>query len=427
MTSHRRPHVNFIVRLDRRPLAAGQRAAQPLERHRGDPDRRDRDDPPRARGARPPARRPGAAAARHARSHQPGRGDLRRRPSPRRLEPAPAPADRDPRASDADRHPVHGAARPPAHRRAHRRAGRAARAWSTGSNRAGGRPPLAFELRRSSGAILDVFAQEMPDRGFVISFTDMTAEREAVAAMHRANETLEQRVAERTRELEDARDEAERANASKSRFVASASHDLLQPLNAAKLFLSSLSHGELNADQRADHRPDPERVRERRDDPRRAARHLEPRHRRGQRRHRPGAAGAALPRHRPGVPAARPHPRADAQGACPARPGSRATRPICGASCRTWWSTRCATPAAAGAGRRPPPRRRHAARGLGHRPRHPAGKDPGDLPRVRPPRYRRRRARRAWASASPSSSAPARCSATPSTCARSRAAAPASR
>ncbi len=121
-------------------------------------------------------------------------------------------------------------------------------AWT---NATGRREPLLIELRRGDGAILDVFCQEMPDSGFVVSFTDMTAEREAVAAMHHANETLEQRVAERTRELEAARDEAERANASKSRFVASGSHDLLQPLNAAKLFLSSLSHTPLDPNQQA--------------------------------------------------------------------------------------------------------------------------------------------------------------------------------
>jgi PAS domain-containing protein len=77
----------------------------------------------------------------------------------------------------------------------------------------GGRSPIALELRRSDGAALDVVTREMPDRGFVISFTDMTAERKAVAELYRVNETLEQRVQERTAELETARDEAERANA----------------------------------------------------------------------------------------------------------------------------------------------------------------------------------------------------------------------
>ncbi|WP_296473795.1 PAS-domain containing protein [Roseinatronobacter sp.] len=103
------------------------------------------------------------------------------------------------------------------------------------------RPPLTLEIVRDEGSVLELSAQAMPDRGFVMSFTDMTKERRAISEMHRLNETLEARVRARTVELESARDEAERANASKSRFVASASHDLLQPLNAAKLFLASLS------------------------------------------------------------------------------------------------------------------------------------------------------------------------------------------
>lgn len=104
-----------------------------------------------------------------------------------------------------------------------------------------GRQPLSFEVRRiDDGVILAVFAQEMPDGGFVMSFTDVTAEREAIEALSRANETLEARVMERTLELEDALGNAERANASRSRFVAAASHDLLQPLSAAKLFISSI-------------------------------------------------------------------------------------------------------------------------------------------------------------------------------------------
>ncbi|MGR3364408.1 MAG: PAS-domain containing protein [Maritimibacter harenae] len=111
-------------------------------------------------------------------------------------------------------------------------------------DRSDGRPPLNFEITRGPMLILAVHAQEMPDQGFLVSVTDVTAERTAVRAIKEANERLEARVAERTLALEDALAEAERANASKSRFVAAASHDLLQPLSAAKLYLSSLS-GEL--------------------------------------------------------------------------------------------------------------------------------------------------------------------------------------
>ncbi len=103
-----------------------------------------------------------------------------------------------------------------------------------------GRSPIAFEVTRAGRQVLSVFAQEMPDRGFVISFTDVTAERAAARAMTDMNEQLERRVNDRTRELAVALSEAERANASKSRFVAAASHDLLQPLSAAKLFISSV-------------------------------------------------------------------------------------------------------------------------------------------------------------------------------------------
>ena len=111
--------------------------------------------------------------------------------------------------------------------------------WVT---RKGPRPDLGFELQIGSARTLDVHGQEMPDNGFVISFSDVTTERAAVRAIREANEQLEARVNERTLELADALAEAERANTSKSRFVAAASHDLLQPLSAAKLYLSSVAH-----------------------------------------------------------------------------------------------------------------------------------------------------------------------------------------
>lgn len=110
----------------------------------------------------------------------------------------------------------------------------------------GPRPPLRFDMTRAGDVVLDTFSQEMPDRGFVISVTDVTSERSAIAALSRANETLEARVADRTRELGEALAHAERANATRSRFVAAASHDLLQPLSAAKLFLASMEDEPLN-------------------------------------------------------------------------------------------------------------------------------------------------------------------------------------
>ncbi|MHA6345100.1 hybrid sensor histidine kinase/response regulator [Roseivivax sp. CAU 1761] len=112
------------------------------------------------------------------------------------------------------------------------------RAWAATR---GPRGPISFEVRHGPREMLDVFGQGMPDGGFVISVTDVTAEREAAARLFELNEELERRVMERTLELEDALAAAERANASKNRFVAAASHDLLQPLSAAKLFVTSLA------------------------------------------------------------------------------------------------------------------------------------------------------------------------------------------
>ncbi|MGR3714067.1 MAG: PAS-domain containing protein [Shimia sp.] len=116
--------------------------------------------------------------------------------------------------------------------------------------RKGRRAPLTFEVEIDGERTLAIFAQQMPDGGFVISFTDITAERAAMRAISQVNETLERRVTERTLELEAALSEAERANASKSRFVAAASHDLLQPLSAAKLYMASLDSDLTDTDQR---------------------------------------------------------------------------------------------------------------------------------------------------------------------------------
>ena len=109
--------------------------------------------------------------------------------------------------------------------------------------RRSGRAPLRFGLRRpepgGTARILSVFAEETPDAGIVISFRDVTAERRATDMLQDANETLERRIRARTLDLEDALTNAERANATKTRFVAAASHDLMQPLSAAKLLIAS--------------------------------------------------------------------------------------------------------------------------------------------------------------------------------------------
>ncbi|MDA3859027.1 MAG: PAS-domain containing protein [Roseovarius sp.] len=120
--------------------------------------------------------------------------------------------------------------------------------WVASTDR---RAPLRFYMRSGARKTLEVFARQMPDQGFVISFSDVTAERAAARALAHANERLEQRVLERKLELEDALADAERANASKSRFVAAASHDLRQPLSAARLYLASIQEDLARADHLA--------------------------------------------------------------------------------------------------------------------------------------------------------------------------------
>jgi len=95
--------------------------------------------------------------------------------------------------------------------------------------------------------VMEVRANPMPDGGIVTTFTDITPSVKAAEELERANESLEQRVRERTEELTRlntelgrAKGEAEQANISKTRFLAAASHDILQPLNAARLYVTSL-------------------------------------------------------------------------------------------------------------------------------------------------------------------------------------------
>jgi signal transduction histidine kinase/CheY-like chemotaxis protein len=105
-----------------------------------------------------------------------------------------------------------------------------------------------FLARSALGVVIEVRANRMPDGGIVTTFTDITPSVEAAEALERSNETLERRVRERTEELTrlnaalaHAKGEAEAANISKTKFLAAASHDILQPLNAARLYVTSLT------------------------------------------------------------------------------------------------------------------------------------------------------------------------------------------
>ncbi|MBV9077079.1 MAG: hybrid sensor histidine kinase/response regulator [Methylobacteriaceae bacterium] len=98
-----------------------------------------------------------------------------------------------------------------------------------------------------SGRVISVRANHLPGGGLVATYTDVTELAAEEEERTREHETLEQRVRERTEELtrlneelSRAKAEADEANASKTRFLAAASHDILQPLNAARLYATSL-------------------------------------------------------------------------------------------------------------------------------------------------------------------------------------------
>ncbi len=108
--------------------------------------------------------------------------------------------------------------------------------------------PHSSERQQANGQTVRIEGNPLPDGGFVMLFSDITAYRQAEQVLKEANLDLETRVYERTltlaktnEALAKAHEKAEQAHIKKSQYLKACSHDLMQPLEAARLFTSALT------------------------------------------------------------------------------------------------------------------------------------------------------------------------------------------
>lgn len=128
--------------------------------------------------------------------------------------------------------------------------------WSDGDTSASGdTEPLEQrldKLEKINAVLMDRVERSMDQQGNAFSLFQTAIGLEAKVRSRTEELTSVLRRLERSNEaLVVAKDEAERANLSKTRFLAAASHDLLQPLNAARLSISVLSELQLSDDTRS--------------------------------------------------------------------------------------------------------------------------------------------------------------------------------
>lgn len=102
------------------------------------------------------------------------------------------------------------------------------------------RKPYVFERQRADKTVLEIRGNPLPDGGYVTTYTDITDYRQALLELTEHKNLLEQKVAERTDELQRTNTLLAQADRNKTRFLAEAGHDLAQPLNAARLFTEAL-------------------------------------------------------------------------------------------------------------------------------------------------------------------------------------------
>ncbi|MEP0175641.1 MAG: PAS-domain containing protein [Paraglaciecola sp.] len=112
-----------------------------------------------------------------------------------------------------------------------------------------------YVREQKNGKTIEVNGSPLPGGGFVTTYSDITDYISIQQQLQQSKQHLESRVAQRTTELEtanialeEARQEAEQANESKSKFLAAAGHDLMQPFNAASLFASLIKEKAPNQD-----------------------------------------------------------------------------------------------------------------------------------------------------------------------------------